>query len=525
MTGRLHLLILVVISTLQWSKGSHHEPNFKPGRTTIVHLFEWKWNDIADECEVFLGPYGYGGVQVSPPNENGIVWQPFWNNNIKRPWYERYQPVSYKLITRSGDEMQFTEMVRRCNNAGVRVYVDTVINHMTGEIGAGTGTGGSYFDPSVPKYDGVPYRREHFNSKDKCPTSSGDIEDYNNKRTVKNCQLSGLKDLDLGQEYVRNKIAEYMNKLIAIGVARIPDRRSKHMWPHDLSAIYNRLNNLNSVFFGDGKKAFIYQEVIDMGGEAIKADEYVNFGRVTEFRYGKHLGDVIRKNHNQQLKFLRNFGEGWSFVAGSNALTFVDNHDNQRGHGAGGYGSILTHRNSKMYKMAVAFMLAWPYGLPRVMSSFSWPENIVNGKDQNDWIGPPHDENYNIKNVPRHSDLTCGDGWVCEHRWRQIYNMVKFRNVAGFDTVQNWWDNGYHQIAFSRGNKGFIVINNENHALNQSLKTGLPEGTYCDVISGNKDGNRCTGKSITVNSSGYAQIHVDNAWSDPMIAIHVQAKL
>ena len=27
-------------------------------RTAFVHLFEWKWNDIADECECELGPRG-----------------------------------------------------------------------------------------------------------------------------------------------------------------------------------------------------------------------------------------------------------------------------------------------------------------------------------------------------------------------------------------------------------------------------------------------------------------------------------
>ena len=30
----------------------------------IVHLFEWKWADIAAECENFLAPKGFGGVQV-----------------------------------------------------------------------------------------------------------------------------------------------------------------------------------------------------------------------------------------------------------------------------------------------------------------------------------------------------------------------------------------------------------------------------------------------------------------------------
>lgn len=39
-------------------------PHYLGDRTTMVHLFEWKFNDIAKECENFLGPNGYGGVQV-----------------------------------------------------------------------------------------------------------------------------------------------------------------------------------------------------------------------------------------------------------------------------------------------------------------------------------------------------------------------------------------------------------------------------------------------------------------------------
>lgn len=37
-----------------------YNPNCN-GKTAIVHLFEWKWNDIAAECERFLGPAGYCG--------------------------------------------------------------------------------------------------------------------------------------------------------------------------------------------------------------------------------------------------------------------------------------------------------------------------------------------------------------------------------------------------------------------------------------------------------------------------------
>ncbi len=41
------------------------DPNSTPNRNTAVHLFEWKWTDIANECEQFLGPHGYSGVQVN----------------------------------------------------------------------------------------------------------------------------------------------------------------------------------------------------------------------------------------------------------------------------------------------------------------------------------------------------------------------------------------------------------------------------------------------------------------------------
>jgi alpha-amylase len=41
------------------------DPNTAFNRQTAVHLFEWKWKDIAAECERFLGPHGYGAIQVS----------------------------------------------------------------------------------------------------------------------------------------------------------------------------------------------------------------------------------------------------------------------------------------------------------------------------------------------------------------------------------------------------------------------------------------------------------------------------
>lgn len=41
------------------------DPHWKAGHSVMVHLMDWRWADIANECETFLGPNGFGGVQVS----------------------------------------------------------------------------------------------------------------------------------------------------------------------------------------------------------------------------------------------------------------------------------------------------------------------------------------------------------------------------------------------------------------------------------------------------------------------------
>ncbi len=91
------------------------------------------------------------------------------------------------------------------------------------------------------------------------------------------------------------------------------------------------------------------------------------------------------------------------------AFVFVDNHDNQRGHGGGG--NVITHQSPREYTMAVTMALAQDYGYVRIMSSYYFES----GDD-----GPPMNEDWTTANVPINDDGSCGGGWVCEHRWRAI---------------------------------------------------------------------------------------------------------
>ena len=57
------------------------------------------------------------------------------------------------------------------------------------------------------------------------------------------------------------------------------------------------------------------------------------------------------------------------------------------------------------------------------------------------------------------------------------------------------------------------------------MQTGLPAGTYCDVISGDKIGNDCTGIKIYVSGDGNANFSISNSAEDPFIVIHAESKL
>jgi alpha-amylase len=66
------------------------------------------------------------------------------------------------------------------------------------------------------------------------------------------------------------------------------------------------------------------------------------------------------------------------------------------------------------------------------------------------------------------------------------------RLVAGTD-INHWWDDGDNTIAFSRGDKGFVSINNAAATVQVVTGTGLPQGTYCDLLTGGKVGSSLRG--------------------------------
>lgn len=438
--------------------------------SAFVHLFEWSWIDIALECEEWLGPKGFTAVQISPPNEH----------RDGQEWWVRYQPVTYKLQSRSGDEEEFRDMVRRCRDVGVDIYADAVFNHIA--AGTGTGTAGSSFGSrATPIYGPDDMHHAQGDSSRNCG-----VDNYDDKHNVQYCDLEGLPDLCTSCSHVQQTVADYLNQMIDIGIAGFRVDAAKHQDAVELGQLLARLQ----------KKVFVFQEVISGENEAVQPSMYYSTGEVTEFDYPRKLAPNFKEEG--KLQYLSSFGESWGLMPRPDALVFIDNHDTQRGE------AELTYRDGQLYQLASIFMLAHPYGYPKVMSSYTFDSH-----DQGPPSTPVHDHSGRVRCAVPGAAASAEAGatsWVCEHRWLPIANMVAWRRSAGENLVTSFQAPGGDTIALCRGPAACVALNRQEQATwTVRLKLSLPEGRYCDIIRSD-DVSSCP--TVSVAADGSADLEV-----------------
>lgn len=275
-------------------------------------MFGWPHADIKEEC-AFLAQQGWMGVKVFPVSESVFSYE--WPQNGElNPWWFYYQPVSYKLEGRGGSREELRDMIQTCRAAGVRVYADAVVNHMSGggndilnhrnNYGAcntwgpkGTsdvsGEGSPYFTHNwtyeysentglIPglEYPNAAYIPTDFH----CERS---LNSWSDPFQLNNGWLSGLADLDTESDYVRERIAAYMTDLISIGFSGFRVDAAKHIQPESLAAIFAKVKaNLGG---GDLPEDFItYLEVL-IGGE-----KDLLFCQEGDYSFGQAFADKMK---------------------------------------------------------------------------------------------------------------------------------------------------------------------------------------------------------------------------------------
>ncbi|KAL8283395.1 hypothetical protein RQP46_005805 [Phenoliferia psychrophenolica] len=398
-------------------------------------MFQWNWDSVAKECTDWLGPRGFGYAQVSPPEEHITGAQ----------WSSVYAPVSYEIGNKLGTRDAFAKMVKTCNNAGVGVLADVVLNHSEHTMAEGSGTGidGSSFGSG--DYPAVPYTSDNFHA-------ACDI-DYSSESSIRTCTLDSLPDLKTESAAVQKIQTAYLNDLISMGVSGFRVDAAMWMDPTDLKTLFSSLTEY----------PYLAQEVSWSEGNPVTPQLYTDVGNVHEFRACFSLTNALIDGGGV-AELLDWPGSDW--IGSSSANVFAANHDTERS------GWNLNYTNpGNAYTLA---QVAQPYGTPSLLSGF----NFTTTND-----GAPIDSDQNVL------DTTCWEsGWRCEQRWPDLVNMVAFHNAVSGTTWNNKVSSGSTRISFGRGSIGHVAINSD-----------------CEIIDDtDPSADKCAGTTVVVKNGAFS---------------------
>ena len=415
----------------------------------IIHPFQWTYDNIAKECTEYLGPAGFDGVQISQPAEHA---------NKGNVWWAVYQPVNFNnFTTMTGNETQLKNMIKACNEAGVKVFADAVFNQRPND---GVGLGGStYGNNSYP--DGFNDGDFHHNG---CSVSN-----YSDEWNVRQCALLGMTDTATDNSSTQDKIADFLVKLMGMGVYGFRIDAAKHMHYNDIKAIMEKTEAKA------GKRPPIYMEVIGNSQEApdIQPNKYtfIDNSVVTDFSYVDRMKEIFDNG---------DYGSALTFglaVDSDNAEVFVNNHDDEYHRCSAGSCSMGTQENPK-YNLAQSWLAVWPKGKVRqIYSGYKF--------NSHDPAGPI-------------SADRCQGGWLCQHRVPFVLNAPRFARATRGEAVST---SGFSDnvLWFNRGSKGFYAMNTSGGEVTKSFNVTMADGTYCDILGATDPKNNPCGSDITVS--------------------------
>ncbi|WP_353939444.1 alpha-amylase family protein [uncultured Bifidobacterium sp.] len=442
-----------------------------PKRTDVeVIAFQQPWTSIAKECTNTYGPEGVAYVEVSPPQESIQGTQ----------WWTSYQPVSYKLDSKLGTEAEFKDMIDTCAAAGVGIIADVVLNQTTGAAHDGgwkEGVAGSKYDPTTGAYPAFTGGHDQYpqgvDAKDFHDWEHGaSISGYMDQQEVQEGRLSGMWDFDTSSDKVRDIQTDYLAKLYDMGVKGFRMDAVKHISAEDMQAVKTQMAEKVGK---DPDDIYWIQEVIGNAAEAsgIQPRNYLNTGSVTQFAYVSNLNSALRGDVSALADLgerLGDTGRNKFAIASKDANVFVTNWDTARNPG-----QAITYKDGALYALANAFLLAYDYGTPRLLSDYRFADRDAGAPGATDTSVPAVD-----------FDEACaaaGGDWNCQQRWTPTRGMIAFHNYVHGTKVEDLQEPDSSLLAFSRGDKGFVAFNNGAKEVTHEFATTMPDGEYCDVYA------------------------------------------
>ena len=382
----------------------------------------------------YIKGMGFDAIWISPIIEN-----------TEGSYHGYHFTNLYNLNYHFGSEDDFKELVKTCHSKDIWVMVDVVANH-AGPVGTDFGR--------INPFN----RAEHYH--DWC-----EINNWRNQWEVENCRLCGLPDLKQENDWVTQKLLE---------------------WIHDMVQKYNldgiRIDTIMEVpkWFWD---KFRVSAGVFQIGEAFDG----NPGYVAD--YQNHLDSVFNYPLYYTIKssFCGSFRnlEGYLFntrnvfPAPEYMATFVENHDNPRWlHDCG---------DRAKFTNAVIFSLVWE-GIP--VFYYAGEQYYAGGADPNN--REPLWDNYNTKSTL----------YQLLGKANALRKKVQIWNYAITQRYAN--DNFY---AFTRGNVLACFTNVQSSQYSITYHNFKDGDKLCNALH---DGDCVTvsGGAININMGDYPKLYV-----------------
>lgn len=426
-----------------------HNPN-ATNEETILHVWSWNFPTIAENMAQ-IADAGYSMIQTSPVQESyhpeGAGKKIF--DEKEGNWYYYYQPTDWKIgnyILGSKEQMQ--QMLDSANKYNVRVIVDVLPNHTA-------------FDVDEVSDDFV----NAVGGRDKLYHSNGlqPIQDYNDRLECTLWASGGLPDVNTENPAFQKYYMQFVNELLDMGVGGFRYDTAKHIGlPSDPvdTALGIKVNDFWDVATGrkavDGvqlakpyEDLFVYGEVLQ--DRNVNEEGYAEYMGQTASSYGHVLREVLEKGSANGYDLVN-----WYHSEAPEYLTtWVESHDT--------YGNAheSAHLSDDQIRTGWVFLTARQNGIPlffsRPMGSTRqnyWGDNVLGARGNDEYFHP------------------------------EVVAVNKFRKeMAGQPEDIQISDNG-QVLVVNRGKKGAAISNIANIANFVNVPTGLPNGTYKDVVYG-----------------------------------------
>ena len=406
----------------------------------ILHAFCWGYDDIKENLAA-IAAAGYTAVQTSP------VQQPkdySASTNISGQWWKLYQPVSLSIADNSwlGTKTDLRELCAEADKYGIKIICDIVSNHLGAFEDAST-----KLDDEVATYEpvlyngaasivGNPYFHQNFktaNDSDAALTTQG--------------ISSACPDLNTGNKTVQQKVADLLKECIDCGVDGFRFDAAKHIeTPSDsVSSDYwpTVIGTATDYAKEKGVDLYVYGEILNTPGSGRNFNFYTPYMSITDNSFGKTTLDGVENGRPTSISNVQ-----YKVGSADKAVLWAESHDTYFNDGET---NDVSEEN---------IIKAWAMVASRKDATalyFVRPGSMAMGSISNDTA---------YKSVA-------------------VAEINKFHNnFVGQSEAVGASGNFAYVV---RGTSGIVITNTKGTTSAVSISgTGLADGSYTDMITGNK---------------------------------------